>query len=154
VGLALSSQILPAGQADGSMDPVSRAASSLQQVEGALAAAGEGELDPLVRIYGGWLLTALPPAFRELERGRELLLDSYHRLAARPTAISTLPGLHERYLITSAYLLFECLTRTGLPDSWGGPSLEELRTRICRLDPGCKFAQHVYLENRDGDGEG
>jgi DNA-binding transcriptional MerR regulator len=115
-------------------------------VEAALAGADAGVA---VRTLGGWLLTALPPAFRDQDRGRQLLAGALSELdRGAAGGAPRIPGLRERQVINAAYLLHECLGRmeTDLVAELPGVSAEDLRARICRLDPGCAFAQQVFLQ--------
>jgi len=93
------------------------------------------------RLFGGWLLTALPPAFADPARGRELLSEVLGELEGGQEG--GLPGQRDRYLINTAYLLHE-----AHGDDADEAVLEDLRTRICRLDPACAFARRVYLASR------
>ncbi len=104
-------------------------------------------------IFGGWLLTALPPVFERYERGCQLLSASIAEIANASDLAQDLPGLRQRLWINSAFLLFTALTRNnGSPKTPPSntaplPSLEQLRTLICRLDPACAFARQVFLQH-------
>ncbi|MBI2565995.1 MAG: MerR family transcriptional regulator [Candidatus Schekmanbacteria bacterium] len=104
----------------------------------------------------GWLLTALPPLFRRAGPGSRLLaetLDRLQRLSVPPPG--WLPGQRERYLINCSYLLFDVLERCHAQGPDLAPVAEEsLRTTICRLDPGCRFAQVVFLAGHRTSTEG
>jgi DNA-binding transcriptional MerR regulator len=93
------------------------------------------------RLFGGWLLTALPPAFADPGRGRELLWEALRELER---GFDGIPGQRERFEINTAYLLHESIAADS--NGNGTETLEDLRTRICRLDPACAFARRVYLE--------
>ncbi len=120
-------------------------------VDGALA---EGGARPTlhVQLYGGWLLTALPPALGDRPRGLALLADTCRELDRGERRLGTLPGLRERYRLNAAALLLEALARDERrPDGdglAGGRDPAELRDLIYRLDPACDLAERVYLEDR------
>lgn len=95
-------------------------------------------------MLAGWLLVVLPPAFRDEQRGLQLLLESYQELEKTRPAPTDLPGAAERRRLNCAYLLHDCLKSSTKPDA-GLPTPEDLRALICRLDPGCDFAQNVFL---------
>lgn len=109
-----------------------------------------------VRLLAGWLLTALPKAFRDVDRGIALLTETLTALQADNTAGAGLPGLRERYLINTAFLLFDAQTHHP-PAAGADPadcvSAEDLRTLVCRLDPGCAFADAIYLQPDAGPQE-
>jgi len=109
-----------------------------------------------VRLLSGWLFTALPKAFRDADRGIALLTETLAALQADDTAGSELPGLRERYLINTAFLLFDAQTHHP-PAAGADPvdraSAEDLRTLVCRLDPGCAFADAIYLQPDTGPQE-
>ncbi len=144
LGLALLARASPSGELD-----ARDAARILSLVREALPEADEaGPYRVHVRMFGAWLLTALPPAFRRLEEGLRALKEVLERLRASESLREPFPGLRQRYLINAAYLLFECLSRTPAPAREaiaGLPSAEELRVLICRGDPASIFAREVYL---------
>ncbi len=121
----------------------------LNLVEQALSTATRGVVAIHVRCFGGWLLTALPPTFRRLERGRQILMDLYEELRGGAVTQSVFPGLRERYLLNAAWLLFESISRSDAPPPHAAPSSEGLRTLICRLDPSSEFARQVFLNTED-----
>ncbi len=105
----------------------------------------------------GWLLTTLPSSFNQFQRGRAILFELYNQatqaddiasIAESPIpSFANLPGLKQRLLINTAYLLLECSSRDSSSEAKKDDAidLEELRVLICRLDPGCSFAKHVFL---------
>lgn len=99
-----------------------------------------------VQLLAGWLLTALPKAFRDADRGLALLVETLAALQADATAGAGLPGLRERHLINAAFLLFDAQAHHAPAVGADRPSAEALRTLVCRLDPGCAFAEAVYLQ--------
>jgi len=113
--------------------------------EAALEAVNEDRPEAaLVQLLCGWILTALPPALRQVERGRRILRRTRARIEDAAAAVPrALPGLRQRYLINSGFLLLESSTRQPGDDP---AELEALRAEICRLDPGCAFAEQVYLQ--------
>ncbi|MFH2008578.1 MAG: MerR family transcriptional regulator [bacterium] len=104
-----------------------------------------------IHLLAGWLLTALPRAFHDPAQGFALLSQTLDALERRVTD-DALPGLHERLLINAAYLTCEALERcrpaaSKDPAAAAAPATpERLRSLICRLDPGCAFAETVYLQ--------
>jgi len=124
------------------------AAAILQLVEDALGKGAQGVTGIHVRCFGGWLLTALPPTFRRLDRGRQILIDLFEELRGGVVTQSVFPGLRERYLVNAAWLLFESLSRDDAPRPAAAPTAEGLRTLICRLDPSSAFARRVFLMER------
>ena len=133
-------------------DPESLAATEAAEIlrlaEDALGKGAQGVTGVHVRCFGGWLLTALPPTFRRLDRGRQILIDLYEELRGGIVTQSLFPGLRERYLVNAAWLLFESLSRDGAPRPAAAPTAEGLRTLICRLDPSSAFARRVFLMER------
>lgn len=135
------------------------AAAVLGLVERGLEEAGEAG-SVRARLFGAWLLSALPRAMGRGEEGARLLIETLEELRQKAPAFSHLPGLRERYLMNAAYLAFECLGRRGLgATSAAAPDLEELRALVCRLDPACAFAAEVYLAHgtpglREGERRG
>jgi DNA-binding transcriptional MerR regulator len=101
-----------------------------------------------LQLLAGWLLTALPVAFRDTGRGQALLEQTLAALHADPAAGAGIPGLRQRYLINAAYLLLDARARDPRAPGVDLPTAESLRTLVCRLDPGCAFAEAVFL--RDG----
>jgi len=124
------------------------AARVLRLVESALGEGSSGIAGIHIRCFGGWLLTALPPTFRRLERGRQILIDLYEELRGGVVTQSLFPGLRERYLVNAAWLLFESLSREDAPAPAAAPTTEGLRTLICRLDPSSSYARRVFLMDR------
>lgn len=114
-------------------------------LEAGLAAAqhASGHARHELRILAGWLLTALPQAMRDAGRGLAVLADTYRELRAEARPGQGLPGLSERQLINAAYLLLDAGGRHATDAEL--PEAEELRTLVCRLDPGCGFAEAVFL---------
>jgi len=114
---------------------------SLEQIrrlaDAALAAVNGESAALQVRYLAAWLLTALPEAFAAPERGRELLAGLLDELPARELP-GHLPGLRERHLLNTAWLLLEARERAG-------EDVEELRGLICRLDPACALAERAFL---------
>lgn len=97
-----------------------------------------------VQLYGGWLLTALPPAFGDRARGLARLRAIRDELEQGSRRVPALAGLRERYRINTAALLLEA---QGADD-------DELRDVIYRQDPACAFAERAFLGQRRGDGPG
>jgi DNA-binding transcriptional MerR regulator len=100
------------------------------------------------RILCGWMLASLPPLFKSEERGLRILVDARRSLAQCDLG-GWLPGLHERFTINAAYLLFDCQTRgVGAPahaETTELPDPDDLRNEICRLDPQSAFAETAFL---------
>jgi len=103
-----------------------------------------------VGYLAAWLLTALPEAFRERERGLQALRAQLARLQDDPPSAPGLPGLAERHQINAAWLLFEALGR-GDEDEAAGAHRADLRSLICQLDPASALAERAFL---DGPGRG
>ncbi len=113
------------------------------------------EASPEVRtetyMFAGWALTAIPPPFRNEAHGVRLLTETYKYLQQDGGADEApVAGLRERYLINTAYLLFLCLSQGETVgkdrlETSNIPSLTELRSLICSLDPGSTFAEKVFL---------
>jgi len=97
-----------------------------------------------VRILGGWLLAALPPAFRRAARGEALLVDALGELSVAGE-LDGVPGLRERLVINAAFLLDDRLRAAGREQA-GGLSRAALCDQVCRLDPGSAFAERAFLE--------
>ena len=110
----------------------------------------------------GWLLTALPPVFQDQERGLAILSGILRDMQNGMLSGKKLPGLNERYFINAAYMIVDCLDRNSSvkdgnyqpADSNGDivktegvdiPSIEELKTLICRHDPGSAFAKEAFM---------
>jgi len=110
-----------------------------------------------VQMLAGWILTALPAGLRDEERGMMMLaetLEELIELEEGALAGEEMPGLRERYLINTAYLLFDSMNRcesgpTGKEGAGSLPSAEDLKSLIYRLDPGCAFAEKVFLAEDD-----
>ena len=98
-----------------------------------------------VRILGGWLLAALPPAFRRSTRGEALLVDAVTELSGAAGELDGVPGLRERLVINAAFLLDDRLRAAG-QGAAGGLSRAALCDQVCRLDPGSAFAERAFLE--------
>ena len=97
-----------------------------------------------VGYLAAWLLTALPDAFRDRERGLTVLEAQLARLQRSPSALADLPGLAERHQLNGAWLLFEALGR-GDRDDDVSAHRDELRSLICQLDPASALAERAYL---------
>jgi len=119
----------------------------LELTRDALADSGQSHYREQVEIFGAWLLTALPSAFRHYDEGTQRLRDIVDRMRESGSEVGHLPGYHERLHVNAAYLLFECLER-GEELEATAPSLEELRGVVCRVDPGSAFAREVFLKDR------
>ena len=119
----------------------------VQLLDDALARAHDCPTDQRyeVQFLAGWLMTALPKAFRDADRGLALLSETLADLQADATAGAGLPGLRDRYLINTAFLLFDAQTHHPATGDDRTPE-EDLRTLVCRLDPGCTFAEAIYLQ--------
>ena len=107
-------------------------------------------------MIAGWVLSSIPSTLQESDNGPGLLLETLNDLQEDGSEKSRIPGLRERYLINTAYLLFRCgngkaspagTRRTGAGK--GPPSTDELRALICRLDPASSFAEKVFLARND-----
>ena len=100
-----------------------------------------------VPMLGGWLLCALPGAFADAERGRDLLVQT-HDVLVRPTeeGAGEMPGMRLRQLINTAYLLWDAVRRAGPLEGRSAAGANMLQATICTLDPGCDFASRVYME--------
>ena len=100
-----------------------------------------------VPMLGGWLLCALPGAFADAERGRDLLVQT-HDVLVRPTTEgeAEVPGLRLRQLINTAFLLWDAVRRAGPLEGREAAGANMLQATICTLDPGCAFASRVYME--------
>ena len=154
------------GGGSGAEAMVSNSVRLIGLIEGALTAAeGARPADRLeAHMLAGWLLTALPLGLRDEEQGLRLLAETLEELQAMEEgglAGEEMQGLWERYLINTAYLLFDSMNRcesgsTGKRGAMSLPSAEDLRILIYRLDPGCAFAEKVFLcnENRPSTGGG
>lgn len=138
---------------------VRRGAAILTRIGQALDACGAVDVDGgrlEARILGSWLLTTLPPVFQCQARGRQLLGATLRQLGQADGALLRKPpGLADRLRLNAAFLLFRCLCQPR-PDGAEPaepaaplPSLEDLRTLICRLDPACAFARQAFLEPCD-----
>ncbi len=121
-------------------------------------------------ILGGWLWTALPSALRRADHGQRLMREAYDELQQRADHDFPLSGQRRRLLINAAWLLYEARVRAprelrpeqrergvgrDAPASPSNPSPlnpESLRSRICRLDPGCDFARRAYADAADDAG--
>lgn len=122
------------------------AAKVLELAREALAVEERSPYDLYARIFAAWLLTALPSAFRCFDEGVELLRGLVERIRSSGPDADHLPGLHERFLINAAYLLFEFLEREEPLERT--PALEQLRAVVCRMDPGSAFAREVFLRGQ------
>lgn len=108
----------------------------------ALSSVGQGPNRAAIESFAGWILTALPRAFGDWERGCELLEKTLEALERGTRSTRRATGLEERDMINAAYLLFDALIRGDVDEA----RLEPLRSIICRLDPASVFARDVYLE--------
>ena len=154
------------GGGSGAEAMVSNSVRLIGLIEGALTVAeGARPADRLeAHMLAGWLLTALPLGLRDEEQGLRLLAETLEELQAMEEgglAGEEMQGLWERYLINTAYLLFDSMNRCESGSAVKGPagslpSAEELRILIYRLDPGCAFAEKVFLsvENSSSTGGG
>jgi len=117
------------------------------------SASAPDEVRVEVAMLGGWLLTALPELLAAFDEGLELLVATYEELQSSAPGRWDTPGLEERHLINTAYLLLDGLERSGR-GSRPSPDPEALRSLICRLDPGSEFAERAFLAraaNQRGD---
>ncbi|MFC1849473.1 MerR family transcriptional regulator [candidate division CSSED10-310 bacterium] len=109
---------------------------------------------PLLRIevqmLAGWLYTILPSSFQLMSNGLTLLMKTLRELEQDMMTEINFPGLWERYVVNTAYLLFDCIRRcqrqhlAEFPEGTV-PSLENLKLLILRHDPACSFAETVFL---------
>ena len=123
-------------------------------IEEALASAKDvsAEVRTQTSMLVGWALAAIPPPFRDEEQGIRLLSDTLRKLQKGAWGKGRLPGMRERYLINTAYLLLKCAeqaeaTGKGRALAKEVPSAKDLCVLICSLDPGSTFAQKVFLED-------
>ena len=119
-------------------------------VTGALEAdSAEPAADLEVPVLAGWMLCALPGAFADAARGRDLLVAA-HDVLVRPSGDDEdqggLPGIRLRRLINVAYLLWDAVQRAGVAQGRQAAGARMLQATICSLDPGCSFASRVYME--------
>ena len=104
-----------------------------------------------VRMYAGWLLTTLPASFGDPDRGLALLGATLEEISQLDAKDEGLPGAQESLRINAAYLLFDAMARNEASlveqarQQGVSPSPETLRGLVCRLDPGCAFAEAVFL---------
>lgn len=147
VYLALALFCRMPGEQQPSVDELTRV---LELVTGALEADPDetGEQPGTeVPMLGGWLLCALPGAFSDPGRGRDLLVQA-HDVLVRPSpeGAAELPGLRLRHLVNTAYLLWDSVHRQGPVEGKEAAGAHMLQATICTLDPGCDFASRVYME--------
>jgi len=144
------------GEADGGAPLHSEGFEMLDLIQQALASVEEADWETRteVRMIGGWALGSIPSSLPMPDHGMGLLTETFHALQAETNGSTTIPGLKERYLINTAYLLFRC--RCAREPSEGVfapaeavPSSEDLRNLICSLDPSSLFAEKVFLETND-----
>ena len=107
-----------------------------------------------VRMIAGWVLHSVPSSLQQSGEGIGLLTETYDSLKQGQQEDLQIPGLKERFLINTAYLLFRCSGDTeaskGNRSTPGRlPAPEELRTLICNLDPAGAFAEKIFLETND-----
>ena len=105
-------------------------------------------------MLAGWFCTLLPASFRQFEKGLKLLTATLTELKGHVSVETGLPGIVERYLINTAYLLFECLRRIQIGNSQSLralslPSVEEITLLILKNDPACSFAERVFLNRSE-----
>ena len=124
-------------------------------IEEALDTASRANLEIRIEtsMLAGWMLTAISSPARHEARGMELLITTLREIQKASWQNTLLPGLKERYLINTAYLLSLCLTelRPSQDDdelNKTAPSQEELIPLICSLDPGSIFAEEAFLAHR------
>ena len=116
-------------------------------VTGALEAAPEVNLKAQEAALAGWLLCAMPGAFADLQRGRDLLVQVHDQLVHPSSGEEEpLPGLRLRWLINTAYLLWDAVQRAGAVEGREAAGARMLQATVCTLDPGCEFATRVYME--------
>ncbi len=133
--------------AEGGKGSAGDAAAIRSLTDGALDAWDPGAQPSHVGYLAAWLLTALPEAFCDRERGIQALEAQLSRLMAAPPASPGLPGLAERHQLNAAWLLFEALGRGAL-DEGTEARRADLRSVICQLDPASALAERAYLEAR------
>lgn len=128
------------------------AASVVELIETAIAAAEHETPESKVEvdILAGWALTILPPAYQNIPKGISLMVRAYQSLLEGMLKNSIIPGLWERYLINSAYLLFISVGKASAlnmqsDSNFSIPDSEALRSLILNLDPGSEFAENVFL---------
>jgi hypothetical protein len=133
---------------------VATQASLAELIEEALASTEDvsAEVRTQTNMLAGWALSVLPPPFCDQEQGIRLLSDTLRKIQKGARGKGWLPGMRERYLINTAYLLLKCAekveaTGKGRALAKEVPSAKELRVLICSLDPGSTFAQKVFLED-------
>lgn len=100
-------------------------------------------------MFCGWLLAAMPETFAQGARGLSLLEQALTATGDDIASDEEVPGFAERCRINAAYLLFDCLIRGDVARDVAsrGPSTDELRALICRLDPASAFAETVFLSD-------
>ena len=102
-----------------------------------------------VRTFGGWLLSALPPVFRDERRAARLLVGAWRALAEGAPSGPLLPGERARLRINNAYLLLDALRRgvgaADPPTKTDAPRAETLRALLFELDPASALAEAAYL---------
>lgn len=121
----------------------------LRRVEQALLAARQASLPHALesRMWCGWLLSALPRSVASAREGRRLLAEVLTTVTAAGLGRSALPGLRERLELNTAYLLLRSGGDRGAEQGPNdAPEPEQLRARICRLDPASAFAEAVFLD--------
>lgn len=108
-----------------------------------------------VRLFAGWLLSALPQTLHQEENGITLLVETLNELTSMSVNHRYLPGYRERLMVNAAYLLFECLQRIkpGKVHPHTAeklPSSADLASLILHHDPACFFAETVFLASLQG----
>lgn len=131
--------------AEGGKGSAGDAATIRSLTDEALDAWDPGAQPSHVGYLAAWLLTALPDAFCDRERGLQALEAQLSRLLAEPPTTPGLPGLAERHQLSAAWLLFEALGR-GEADESATVRRAELRSLICQLDPASALAERAYIE--------
>jgi len=121
-----------------------------QTLESACGASWEVRSE--VQMIAGWVLSMAPDASAGPDAGAALLAETLDGLKRASRGEEPLPGLRERYLINTAYLLYRARTGAsytgdaGVGEGKPAHSPEALRSLICSLDPAGAFAEAVYLE--------
>jgi hypothetical protein len=104
------------------------------------------------RMLAGWILTVLPDAERRFERGVGLLLEVHQSARAGALQSTSVPGLTQRFLITTAHILLDIIRRTSSMNDDSAtrparlPRSGELINLIYSVDPASEFARSAYLE--------
>ncbi len=123
----------------GSPEGTLKAAAAIPSVVEQALSRVTGKRDRLeAKLFGGYLLAAIPSPLRQEKKGMALLREALALAEAMPSQ-GSLPGLRDRYKLNAAWLLIAVSDRTSPRED-----REAWRDIVCRLDPASEMARLAF----------